>query len=103
VLSAGDLVYDPLTRRCTRGDDAIALTPRELGLLEALLSKPGEVVAKRDLLMAVWGADFDGDANVVEVYIRYLRRKIDEPYGRHSLRTVRGHGYQLIDDGRVDA
>jgi len=102
VLSSGDLVYDPLTRRCHRGDTAIALTPRELGLLEALLSKPGEVIAKRDLLMAVWGADFDGDANVVEVYIRYLRRKIDEPFGRHSVRTVRGHGYQLIDDGADD-
>jgi DNA-binding response OmpR family regulator len=102
VLSAGDLVYDPMTRRCHRGDVAIALTPRELALLEALLAKPGAVVAKRDLLRGVWGDDFTGDANVVEVYIRYLRRKIDEPFGRHSLRTVRGHGYQLVHDGPGD-
>ena len=99
VLSAGDLVFDPLTRRCHRGDTPIALTPRELALLEALLQTPNAVVAKRDLLRRVWGEDFDGDANVVEVYIRYLRRKIDEPFGRHSLRTVRGHGYQLVHDG----
>jgi len=103
VLSAGDLVFDPLTRRCHRGDVPIALTPRELSLLEALLTDPGAVVAKRDLLRRVWGDDFDGDANVVEVYVRYLRRKIDEPFGRRSLRTVRGHGYQLVHhDGRDD-
>jgi DNA-binding response OmpR family regulator len=99
VLSAGDLVFDPLTRRCHRGEVPIALTPRELALLEALLRTPNAVVAKRDLLRQVWGEDFDGDANVVEVYIRYLRRKIDEPFGRRTLRTVRGHGYQLVHDG----
>ena len=99
VLSAGDLVFDPLTRRCHRGDVPIALTPRELALLEALLRTPNAVVAKRDLLRDVWGDDFDGDANVVEVYVRYLRRKIDEPFGRRTLRTVRGHGYQLVHDG----
>jgi len=103
VLSSGDLVFDPMTRRCHRGDVPIALTPRELALLEALLSNPGAVVAKRDLLRHVWGDDFAGDANVVEVYIRYLRRKIDEPFGRHSLRTVRGHGYQLVHDEPDDA
>ena len=103
VLSAGDLVFDPLTRRCHRGDVAIALTPREVAVLEALLREPGAVVAKRDLLRQVWGDDFFGDANVVEVYIRYLRRKIDEPFGRRTLRTVRGHGYQLLHDGHADA
>jgi DNA-binding response OmpR family regulator len=102
VLSAGDLVFDPLTRRCHRGDTAIALTPRELSLLEALLREPGAVVSKRDLMRDVWGDDFDGDANVVEVYVRYLRRKIDEPFGRRTLRTVRGHGYQLLHDGLSD-
>jgi DNA-binding response OmpR family regulator len=101
VLSAGDLVFDPLTRRCHRGDVPIALTPRELALLEALLRTPNAVVAKRDLLRDVWGDDFDGDANVVEVYVRYLRRKIDEPFGRQTLRTVRGHGYQLVHDGKA--
>jgi DNA-binding response OmpR family regulator len=98
VLSAGDLVFDPVTRRCHRGEVSIALTPRELALLEALLRTPNAVVAKRDLLREVWGEDFDGDANVVEVYVRYLRRKIDEPFGRRTLRTVRGHGYQLVPD-----
>jgi DNA-binding response OmpR family regulator len=102
VLSAGDLVFDPLTRRCHRGDVAIALTPRETALLQALLQTPGAVVAKRDLLRQVWGDDFDGDANVVEVYVRYLRRKIDEPFGRRTLHTVRGHGYQLTADGVTD-
>ena len=101
VLSAGDLVFDPLTRRCHRGEVPIALTPRELALLEALLRTPNAVVAKRDLLRDVWGDDFDGDANVVEVYVRYLRRKIDEPFGRRTLRTVRGHGYQLVHDGKA--
>jgi DNA-binding response OmpR family regulator len=98
VLSAGDLVLDPMTRRCSRGDEAILLTPRELALLEALLQTPGAVVAKHELLRHVWGDDFEGDANVVEVYVGYLRRKIDEPFGRRSLRTLRGHGYQLVHD-----
>jgi DNA-binding response OmpR family regulator len=98
VLIVGDLEVDLATRRCTRGEAAIALTPRELSLLEALMTSPGAVVPKYDLLCQVWGDDFDGESNVVEVYVRYLRRKIDEPFGRHSLRTVRGHGYQLVDD-----
>jgi two-component system OmpR family response regulator len=98
VLTAGDLEVDLATRACSRGETSIALTPRELSLLEALMASPGAVVPKDDLLRQVWGDDFDGDSNVVEVYVRYLRRKIDEPFGRRSLRTVRGHGYQLVDD-----
>jgi two-component system, OmpR family, response regulator len=98
ILTAGDLVLDPVTRSCHRGDDAVALTPRELALLAALLRRPGEVVPKRDLLREVWGDDFDGDANVVEVYMGYLRRKVDAPFGRRSLQTVRGAGYRVTAD-----
>jgi DNA-binding response OmpR family regulator len=100
VLSCGDLVLDPVTRSCQRGDLTIDLTPRELAVLAALMRDPGAVVSKSELIDAVWGDDFVGDSNVVEVYVRYLRRKIDEPFGRSSLRTVRGHGYQLVHDAR---
>jgi two-component system OmpR family response regulator len=91
----GDLVLDPLPRTCRRGDTDIALTTREYELLEALMRKPGQVVAKQDLLERVWGEDFDGDPNVVEVYVGYLRRKIDRPFDRHDLETVRGVGYRI--------
>jgi DNA-binding response OmpR family regulator len=100
VLSCGDLVLDPVTRSWQRGDLTIDLTPRELAVLAALMRDPGAVVSKSELIDAVWGDDFVGDSNVVEVYVRYLRRKIDEPFGRSSLRTVRGHGYQLVHDAR---
>jgi DNA-binding response OmpR family regulator len=98
VLSVGDLVYDPLSRRCHRGDVAVTLTAREVALLEALMRRQGDVMAKRELLAEVWGDDFDGETNVLEVYVGYLRRKIDEPFGRHSLQTVRGLGYRLVAD-----
>lgn len=98
VLSCGDLAVNPVTRSCHRGDTPVELTPRELALLSALLREPGAVVAKPDLVRQVWGDDFEGESNIVEVYIGYLRRKIDEPFGRSSLKTVRGHGYQIIDD-----
>ena len=98
VLSVGDLVYDPLSRCCNRGDVAVTLTAREVALLEALMRRQGDVMAKRELLAEVWGDDFDGETNVLEVYVGYLRRKIDEPFGRHSLQTVRGLGYRLVAD-----
>jgi two-component system, OmpR family, response regulator len=77
----------------------VALTPRELALLSALLRRDGEVVRKHDLLHEVWGDDFAGDANVVEVYMGYLRRKLDLPFGRRSLQTVRGAGYRVVAGG----
>jgi DNA-binding response OmpR family regulator len=98
ILSAGDLVFDPLSRTCHRGDVAVPLTGREVALLEALLRREGAVAAKRELLREVWGDEIDGDTNVLEVYVGYLRRKIDEPFGRHSLETVRGLGYRLVPD-----
>jgi DNA-binding response OmpR family regulator len=99
VLTAGDLRLDPASRTVGRGDEDIALTPREFSVLELLLRRRGEVLSKREILENVWDANFDGDDNLVEVYVGYLRRKIDQPYGRHALETVRGVGYRLADDG----
>jgi two-component system OmpR family response regulator len=98
-LEVGDLALDPAARSCNRGGAPIGLTVRELDLLEALMRRPGEVMTKRTLLDEVWGHDFEGDPNVVEVYVGYLRRKIDVPFGRTSIQTVRGAGYRLVADG----
>ena len=94
-LVIGDLKLDPLSRTCWRGETKVELTTREYELLEALMRKPGQVVGKQDLLEKVWGDDFEGDPNVVEVYIGYLRRKIDRPFGRNDIETVRGVGYRI--------
>lgn len=100
VLSVGDLVLDPSSRQCRRGEVEVLLTARELALLEALMRRQGDVGARRELLQEVWGDDLATDSNVVEVYVGYLRRKVDEPFGRESLQTVRGLGYRLVpDDG----
>jgi DNA-binding response OmpR family regulator len=99
VLAAGDLTLDPATRRVRRGEHAITLTPREFGLLHFLLRHRGDVVSKTDILESVWDANYDGDDNVVEVYVGYLRRKIDHPFGRHSIETLRGMGYRLAAGG----
>jgi two-component system, OmpR family, response regulator len=96
VLSAGDLRLDPATREVARDGAVIDLTPREFALLEYLLRRRDEVVSKIELLDHVWDAPEDTDPNVVEVYVGYLRRKIDTPFGRTSLRTVRGAGYRLV-------
>jgi DNA-binding response OmpR family regulator len=99
VLVAGDLALDPARHKVTRGDEPITLTPREFALLEYLLTRRDEVVSKTDILSHVWDSHYDGDPNVVEVYVGYLRRKIDAPFGRRSLQTVRGAGYRLVSDG----
>ncbi|MFI7589684.1 response regulator transcription factor [Spongisporangium articulatum] len=99
VLAAGDLTLDPTRRRVERGGQEIRLTPREFGLLEFLMRHRGAVVTKGEILDGVWDSAFEGDPNVVEVYIRYLRRKIDTPYGREAIQTVRGMGYRLDTDG----
>jgi DNA-binding response OmpR family regulator len=99
VLRAGDLTLDLAEHRCRRGDTLVALTPREFSLLEYLLRFPGEALSKREILEHVWGDDFDGDPNIVEVYVGYLRRKVDDAFGRSSLETVRGIGYRLDADG----
>jgi DNA-binding response OmpR family regulator len=99
VLTAGDLRLDPAAKRAWRGDDEVILTVRELTLLEFLLRRCGEVVSKRVILDHVWGDDFDGDANIVEVYIRHLRNKLDRPFDRESIQTVRGAGYRVARTG----
>ncbi len=99
VLEAGDLQVDPSSRRCWRGDREVLLTTRELAVLEYLVRHRGDVVSKRDILGHVWDDDFEGDPNIVEVYIRYLRKKIDLPFGRSAIETVRGSGYRLAADG----
>jgi DNA-binding response OmpR family regulator len=98
LLTAGDLLLDPATRAARRGSTPIELTSREFAVLEALLRRAPEVVAKDELLRTVWGMDFDGDPNIVEVYVGYLRRKVDRPFGRESLRTVRGAGYRVVPE-----
>jgi DNA-binding response OmpR family regulator len=94
-LEAGDLVLDVVSRTCRRGDTEISLSPREFALLEALLRHKDEIVSKQDLLERVWGEEFEGDPNVVEVYVGYLRRKVDRPFGRTDLETIRGEGYRI--------
>jgi two-component system OmpR family response regulator len=101
VLVIGDLRVDPDKRRCWRGPSEIVLTARELELLIALARREGGVATKVELLSEVWGFDHEGDVNIVEVYARYLRTKIDRPFGRNSLQTVRTIGYRLVDDAAV--
>ncbi len=99
VLEAGDLKLDPASRRCWRADTEVTLTPREFSLLEFLLRRKGEALAKSEILAHVWDFDFEGDPNIVEVYVRHLREKLDRPFKRHALETVRGSGYRLDDQG----
>jgi two-component system OmpR family response regulator len=99
VLTAGDLAVDPARRRVTRAGADIALTSREFALLEFLMRRRGDVVSKRAIIEDVWDMNFDADPNLVEVYVSYLRKKIDQPYGRTAIETVRGAGYRLAADG----
>ena len=99
VLQAGDLTLDPARRTVRRDGAEIVLTPREFGVLHFLMRHRGDVVSKSAILESVWDAHYDGDANVVEVYVGYLRRKIDQPFGRHAIETVRGMGYRLAAGG----
>ena len=99
VLTAGDLTVDPATREVRRADVAVDLTAREFAVLEFLIRRAGEVVSKSEILEGVWDFDFDGDPNIVEVYIRHLRNKVDRPFARASIQTLRGAGYRLAVDG----
>jgi len=98
-VSVGDLRIDPGARRVWRGEAEVELTAREFDVLEHLVRRAGQVIAKREILAGVWPFDFDGDANIVEVYMRRLRKKVDEPFGRSSIQTVRGAGYRIVGDG----
>lgn len=99
VLKVGDLTLDPATRVVRRGETDIDLTPREFGVLHFLMRHRGEVVSKLEILQSVWDLNYEGDENVVEVYVGYLRRKVDLPFGRQSIQTVRGAGYRLSGAG----
>lgn len=98
-LAVGDLRIEPAQRRVWRGDDEIRLTARQFDVLEFLMRRAGQVQSKADILRGVWEYDFEGDPNIVEVYVRRLRALIDEPYGRHVIETIRGAGYRLVEDG----
>jgi two-component system OmpR family response regulator len=99
VLSAGDLRLDPAARRVWRGDQELALSAKELALLEAFLRRKGDVLDRYQLLEQAWDQDYENRSNVVDVFVRYLREKIDRPFGVESIETVRGAGYRLRPDG----
>ena len=95
VLTAGDLELDPATRTVVRAGRLVALSAREFAVVEYLLRRAGEVVSRSDLLEHVWDRNFEGSTNVVDVYVGYLRRKLEDPFGRPLIRTVRGAGYVI--------
>jgi two-component system OmpR family response regulator len=99
TLAVGDLTLDPAAREVRRADAPIELTTREFAVLEFLMRRAGEVVPKSEILDGVWDFAFEGDPNIVEVYIGHLRAKIDRPFGRESIRTIRGAGYRIGADG----
>lgn len=99
VLTAGDLKLDPATHRAWRGNAELSLSPKEFALLELFLRRPGTTVSRDKLLEGAWDMAFESRSNVVDVYIRSLRAKIDRPFGRKSIETVRGAGYRLREDG----
>ncbi len=95
VLVVGDVVLDPATRTVTRAGQPVELSVREFGLLEFLMRRAGEVVSRSSILEHCWDVNYDGFSNVVDVYVRYLRKKLEQPFGRPLIRTVRGVGYAL--------
>ncbi|KAF0969444.1 Transcriptional regulatory protein TcrA [Gordonia sp. YY1] len=99
ILQAGSLSLDPARREVRRGETPIRLTAREFAVLEYLIRHKGNVVSKTDILRAVWDEHYRGDDNIVEVYVGYLRRHIDTPFGVRAIETVRGAGYRLADNG----
>jgi two-component system OmpR family response regulator len=98
TLAVGDLTLDPATRVTSRGDTVIGLSAKEFALLEYFMRHPGEVLSRTRLIEHVWDFAYEGGSNIVDVYVRYLREKIDRPFGTHSLETVRGTGYRLSGD-----
>ncbi len=99
VLAAGDLRLDPAQHRCWRGDTEIELTPRQFSLLEFMMSRSGEVLSKTEIVEHVWDFAYNGDLNIVEVYVGYLRKKVDIPFDRRAIQTIRLVGYRLDPDG----
>lgn len=99
VLVEGDLRLDPAAKRAWRAGTELHLSPKEYSLLELFLRHPGQVLTRSQIIEAVWDFAYDGGSNVVDQYVKYLRRKIDGPFGRHDLETVRGMGYRLRQAG----
>jgi two-component system, OmpR family, response regulator len=99
VLEVGDLQLDPAARRVARGSTEIPLSAKEFALLETFMRRPGEVLTRLYLIEHAWDFAYENRSNIVDVYVRRLRRKIDEPFGSHALETVRGAGYRLREDG----
>ena len=99
MLEVGDLRLDPATRQAWRGERPIELSTKEFALLEAFMRRPGDVLSRLDLLEHAWDYGYENRSNVIDVYVRYLREKIDRPFGVKSIETVRGAGYRLRGDG----
>jgi two-component system OmpR family response regulator len=95
VLEVGDLRLDPATRQAWRGDEPVELSTKEFALLEAFMRRPGDVLSRLELIEHAWDFGYENRSNVIDVYIRYLREKIDRPFGTESIETVRGVGYRL--------
>jgi two-component system OmpR family response regulator len=98
VLAVGDLTLDPATRRVARGGTPVDLSGKEFTLLETFMRRPGRVLSRSQILDLAWDTAYENGSNVIDVYVRYLREKIDRPFDRSSLETVRGVGYRLRDD-----
>jgi len=101
ALEVGDLRLDPATRQVWRGKTEIELSGKEFALLETFMRRPGDVLSRLQLLEHAWDYTYENRSNVVDVYVRYLREKIDRPFGRRSIETVRGVGYRLRKDGNA--
>jgi len=103
ALEVGDLVLDPVSHTVSRGDEPVELSAKEFALLEFLMRHAGDVVSRTQILEHVWDFAYEGTSNVVDVYVRYLREKVDRPFGRTSIETVRGAGYRLrAEEGRIE-
>jgi two-component system, OmpR family, response regulator len=100
VVAVGDLRLDPASRKVWRGKQEIHLSPKEFALLEAFMRRPGQALTRLQLLEHAWDFAYENRSNVIDVYVRYLREKVDRPFGVSSLETVRGVGYRLREDGR---
>ncbi|MDQ3644540.1 MAG: winged helix-turn-helix domain-containing protein, partial [Actinomycetota bacterium] len=99
VLEVGDLRLDPATRQVWRGETGIELSQKEFALLETFMRRAGEVLSRYQLLEHAWDYEYENRSNVIDVYVRYLREKIDRPFGAHSIETVRGAGYRMREAG----
>jgi two-component system, OmpR family, response regulator len=99
VLQVGDLRLDPAARRAWRGEDELPLSAKEFALLDLFMQRPGEALSRLQLLEGAWDMAYESRSNLVDVYVRYLREKIDRPFGRHAIETVRRVGYRLREDG----